>query len=1258
MTNRTALFVLLALAGCNRDIAQTAIDGKCGPDQLVGGCIFGRCELSAARGVVPQGAVILASEVAVPPEIAGDAVGPFLCDVTLPEGLDLSAGLTLTITAGAGRDTVLFRYAPPAQSSLIPTSASNGQTVTGVVHASGRYGVTAQPTPWMLSGVSGVEVSASNDAPSLLRNLSSHGFDTAFFDGKRFFGGSRNRLLVWDGLPGPTTPPTLVLGQPDLDHDLTGLATSSVFDNTVTGIFSDGASLAVSTGNRVLIWKTLPRASFTPADLVLGQSDFSTNAANAGGIGAGTLAAPAQIDFDGAHFAVADQLNHRVLVWRGLPSLIGQPADFVIGQPGFTGDRAGAGAMPLRLPVGVLLDRGGAWVGSTFDYGLAYTSSVGMNNPPADVHPVAVGAAVQPGNIVVVGGLARLVNGGLAARDALAQRVAIFRAPPAGPAQMDMVLGQPDPLRSVLLPTSASYLTHPFDGSYVPTSLGGGAVLAVPDGLFRVLVWEHAPAYNFDPADRVIGQAGFSTNERGVDYRGISASTLAAPAAVSGAGGLLAVADRGNNRVLIYDAAALRSGQAAMTVVGQPDEKSFVPDLDQRTPDAARLSGPSAVSLDGTHLVVADTENHRVLIWSRPPAKPGTPADLVLGQRDFSAHRPNAGRGDDSPKDGYSDAGADGFFYPAGVASDGKHLFVADRLNHRVLVWRTFPTQSGQPADAVIGQASFTANLPNRGNGPGVVAASGLDLPSALALDDNGALWIADTENNRVVRYVDPAGAARPDLVLGQGDLSTLANPNTAPPGEINAGVWRRNPTTASSVLHPIGVTVAGGRVYVSEWDSNRVHAFDLARPTQGGLSLESVAYLGQINDTGAAPNRGGISASAISLPAGLFSDGKRLFVADSANHRVLAFDLTQPPATGSAAALALGQPSLLTNGFNQSSTAGSGATSRPRGISLTKDTLFVADSGNHRVLAFGLPLVAGAKPLAVYGQPDATLALPNAGGNVSARSLKSPSGVFADDTRLLVADTGNDRVVLYDRGAMDHVAVVALGQPDLTSAGAGTPGAATLDGPEAAITDGTRVFVADTSNHRVLIWKKIPAASGVPADLVLGQSGFDGAKPNRGANVAGADTLALPSGLALVGGALLVADTGNNRVLRWNTLPQASGAPADIVYGQPDFTSRGASSDPLAADRLAGPIGLASDGTNLYVADRDLSRVVVFRGDDLTSPGTVVDVIYGTRGLSLHGAVGLAAAPTPLFTTRLFIADTRFDRLLVVDKLTRLATR
>ena len=47
---------------------------------------------------------------------------------------------------------------------------------------------------------------------------------------------------------------------------------------------------------------------------------------------------------------------------------------------------------------------------------------------------------------------------------------------------------------------------------------------------------------------------------------------------------------------------------------------------------------------------------------------------------------------------------------PSGLYSDGTRLFVADKLNNRVLIWNAWPTANGQAADVVLGQAAMTSN--------------------------------------------------------------------------------------------------------------------------------------------------------------------------------------------------------------------------------------------------------------------------------------------------------------------------------------------------------------------------------------------------------------------------------------------------------------------------------------------------------------------------------------------------------------------
>ena len=105
------------------------------------------------------------------------------------------------------------------------------------------------------------------------------------------------------------------------------------------------------------------------------------------------------------------------------------------------------------------------------------------------------------------------------------------------------------------------------------------------------------------------------------------------------------------------------------------------------------------IASDGTHLLLADRNNNRILIWNKLPEGNVAP-DIVLGQKNFTSNNP----GD----------GLDCLNWPVGVVTDGKHVLVADTYNDRILIWNSFPTKNGQPADLVL--ASTDDILESRGN--------------------------------------------------------------------------------------------------------------------------------------------------------------------------------------------------------------------------------------------------------------------------------------------------------------------------------------------------------------------------------------------------------------------------------------------------------------------------------------------------------------------------------------------------------------
>lgn len=151
-----------------------------------------------------------------------------------------------------------------------------------------------------------------------------------------------------------------------------------------------------------------------------------------------------------------------------------------------------------------------------------------------------------------------------------------------------------------------------------------------------------------------------------------------------------------------------------------------------------------------------------------------------------------------------------------------------------------------------------------------------------------------------------------------------------------------------------------------------------------------------------------------------------------------------------------------------------------------------------------------------------------------------------------------------------------------------------TLNQPRAVWSDGTRLIVADEGNHRILIWDNIPTEDFQPANHVLGQADFDGGEPNRG-TVASEFTLCAPRSVDVNEfGQMAVADSCNHRVLVWDAVPRADFVAANHVLGQATFTANAEPAMP-SAQNLKFPSGARFHERNLLVLDRGHFRVLVF---------------------------------------------------------------
>ncbi|WP_337172088.1 NHL repeat-containing protein [Gemmatimonas aurantiaca] len=338
-------------------------------------------------------------------------------------------------------------------------------------------------------------------------------------------------------------------------------------------------------------------------------------------------------------------------------------------------------------------------------------------------------------------------------------------------------------------------------------------------------------------------------------------------------------------------------------------------------------------------------------------------------------------------------------------------------------------------------------------------------------------------------------------------------------------------------------------------------------------------------------------TAGQLYAPRGVWFDDHRVIVADSGNHRVLIWH-AHPTVDGADADVVLGQPDFESEGPAAGGRGCENGLHLPTGVLVYQDRLLVADAWHHRILVWNaIPTHSDTPPSYAIGQPTLADAMPNAGGSIDGNTLYWPYGLGIAGGWFWIADTGNRRVLgwPYIPEPGDHAQIV-LGQDDPSRADenrGGPPSACSFRWPHAISGDARTLFVADAGNHRILGWTPVPDRDR-PADLVLGQQDFERNEelPHR---PQGAHRLRFPYAVAAQRDMLVVADTANNRVLRWHTMPRAGvQRPADEVLGQSDFDAAGENRwTAVTDDTLCWPYGLWLNRDRLAIADSGNNRVM-----------------------------------------------------------------
>ena len=476
------------------------------------------------------------------------------------------------------------------------------------------------------------------------------------------------------------------------------------------------------------------------------------------------------------------------------------------------------------------------------------------------------------------------------------------------------------------------------------------------------------------------------------------------------AGGNLFLADSGNNRIREVNA----STHVITTVAGK-GAAGCSGDGGQAT--NAALNDPCGVAVDASgDLFIADSGNNRI-------------REVNATTHVITTVAGNGGRG-------YSGDGGPAtvarLSFPAAVAVDvSGDLFISDGNN---------VIREVNASTHVITTVAGNGSWGYRGDG-GPATSAELDAPGGIALDADGDLFIADTNNN-CVREVTASTQV----------IATFA---ATRPGD-------NDPATAVGGLNgPDGVAAdASGDLFIADTGNNCIREVNAA--TGLVTTVAGSGFPGHSGDGGPA------TAAELHYPGGIAVDASGdLFIADTYNNCVREVNASTGDIT-----------TIAGNGVAGYSGDGGQATNaeldRPCSLAVDSDgNLYIADEKNNCIREVNattgvITTVAG----------NGTGGFSGDGGLATSAELDSPDGIAVDSGGdLFIADTSNNRI--REVNATTHVITTVAGNG---TAGYGGDGGQAINAelyyPASIALDASGdLFIADTCNHRI---REVNASAGV----------------------------------------------------------------------------------------------------------------------------------------------------------------------------------
>lgn len=623
------------------------------------------------------------------------------------------------------------------------------------------------------------------------------------------------------------------------------------------------------------------------------------------------------------------------------------------------------------------------------------------------------------------------------------------------------------------------------------------------------------------------------------------------------------------------------------------------------------------VASDGQHLILADRNNNRILIWNKIPQKNIEP-DLILGQKDFTTNNPSED--------------LTGLNWPVGVATDGTHLIVTDTYNHRVLIWNSFPTQNGQKADLELKTPNATRENRYQIRWPWQVWTDG----KKLVVTSTGAARVLIWNNF-------PSNANQePDIVLALNDFGTPrsvgSNGKSLIIGDHNAKV-----------------------------NNNKGNFFWKTFPDQDNQKYDF--FMADVKNLNQPPE----GESGGSVPLG--PDGKPL-PPPNQNQQVKGLNIQQgeifwsPIYTTEGKLIVLTNKLSIWNSFPQNAESQPdleiGGTAEPQnfssnngyafmagdgsGMALVNNKLYISLSNGNKIIAFNsIPTKNDQEPDFAIGSPDINTntletdfiisnPVPASNGNslfVSSdfdsklyvwNQLPDESGAHPNWV-YSIPGGGWDNALYKDNFAFIGGQSVYIwksppinGQaPDIILPN--KIGDVTLNELKGVAIDEKYFYLADTQANKIYVWQGLPNKDSKPKYTLdinqpqrLDSNGkylvvitsseaqespvkvyeIDNLNNNSQASSIGQKNFFnLPEGATIYDNSLFVGDTGNNRVHIWKNIDDAlAQKEADTVLGFTDPIAKPEDSQPaIGQDKLFWPANPFFDGSYLWVGEFKFSE-------------------------------------------------------------------